>query len=323
MGDSAVSLFSIVVPAYNEAENIVELHRELTAALAQNGLAYEVVYVDDGSTDSTPKTLLGIYNVDSHVKVIRHRRNMGQTEALTTGFKNAVGDVIVTIDADLQHDPKDIERVIEPITGGRADAVIGWRAIREESLLGRTVPSRLMNWLGRRLLGLQIHDFGCGLKAYKTECVRNVIVEGEGHLYLPAAVAVRGYRVSEVKINDRGRGSGSSKFGASVMRRQFLDLVFFWFLLRYWRRPMHFFGSVGLALVLVGIVAGVVQVLRFLLYNPTTLMTPLLLLAFFLTLAGIQFISTGILFEILMRPHGRSFEVQPEFVLSHETSSRN
>lgn len=306
-----------MVPAYNEEENIEPLHDELTSALAKLGFPYEVVYVDDGSTDSTFERLKGIYDHDSNVKVIKHRRNFGQTEALVTGFKNAKGDVIMTIDADLQHDPEDIGALLEPILNG-ADAVIGWRTRRKESFLTRTLPSRIANLLGRKLLGVEIHDFGCGLKAYRAECVRNVIVEGEGHLYLPAAVAARGYKISEVRINDRPRTSGSSKFGGSMMRRQFLDLVFFWFLVRYWRRPLHFFGTIGLVFLLMGMIAAAVQLIRFLLYNPTTLMTPLLLLAAFLALAGIQLISIGILFEVQMRPHGRSFEIEPALILSHE-----
>jgi len=306
-----------VVPVYNEEHNVEQLHDELTEALPQIGLPYEIIYVDDGSTDSTYTRLVSVYDTDRHATVIRHRRNLGQTQALLTGFKHANGDVIVTIDADLQHDPKDMSKILQPILDG-ADAAIGWRVHRKESFLGRTVPSRIMNFFARRLLELEIHDFGCGLKAYRAECVRNVVVEGEGHLYLPAAVAVRGFKVTEVKIGDRERASGSSKFGARVMRRQFLDLIFFWFLVRYGRRPLHFFGSIGLVFLFLGIGAGVVQALRFLFYNPTTLMTPLLLLAVFLTLAGIQFITTGILFEIEMRPHARTFETQPVTILSHE-----
>jgi glycosyltransferase involved in cell wall biosynthesis len=320
LADAKISLISVIVPVYNEEESIGRLHRELNSALPSLGFPYELIYVDDGSTDSTFARLEELFESDSHVRVLKHRRNFGQTEALVSGFKNAQGDVIVTIDADLQHDPRDMRMLLELISEG-ADAVIGWRINRQESFLRRTIPSRVANFLGRRLLGIELHDLGCGLKAYKAECVRNVIVEGDGHLFLPAAVAVRGYKVAEVKINDRPRGAGSSKFGASTMRRQFLDLIFFWFLLRYWRRPLHFFGTVGLALLLFGIAAGVVQVLRFFLYNPTTLMTPLLLLAAFLVLAGIQFVTTGILFEIEMRPHARTFEIQPAITLSHERAS--
>lgn len=311
-----------MVPAYNEESNIGQLHQELRGALSKIGYQYEVVYVDDGSSDSTFARLEAIFRGDDHVTVIRHRRNFGQTEALVTGIKNAKGDVIVTIDADLQHDPADMDKLLGQILQG-ADAVIGWRTHREESFLTRTVPSRFANFLGRRLLGVEIHDFGCGLKVYRAECVRDVVVEGEGHLFLPAAVASRGYKVVEVKISDRARGSGSSKFGLNMMRRQLLDLVFFWFLVKYWRRPLHFFGSVGGGLILLGLAAGLVQLLRFVFLNPTTLMTPLLLMAAFLTLMGIQFISIGILFEVQMRPHHRVFEIKPAIVLSRENDSQS
>jgi glycosyltransferase involved in cell wall biosynthesis len=306
-----------VVPAYNEEDNIGQLHQELCEALSKLCYPYEVVYVDDGSLDSTFARLEAIFRDDDHVRVIGHRRNFGQTEALLTGIKNAKGDVIVTIDADLQHDPADIGRLLGRILEG-PDVVIGWRMHRRESFLTRTVPSRLANFLGRKLLGVDIHDFGCGLKAYRAECVRDVVVEGEGHLFLPAAVAARGYKVVEVKISDRARGSGSSKFGLNMMRRQLLDLLFFWFIVRYWRRPLHFFGSIGGGLVLLGLLAGLVQILRFVFLSPTTLMTPLLLMAAFLTLIGIQFISLGILFEVQMRPHQRVFEIKPAIILSRD-----
>lgn len=312
-----ISFLSVVVPTYNEEENVEQLHSGLALALSKLGLPYEVIYVDDSSTDSTFGKLERIYKDDDRVKVIRHRRNLGQTEALVTGFKNAKGDVIVTIDADLQHDPADIGKLLEQILQG-ADAVIGWRTNRRESFLTRTIPSRLANFLGRTLLGVEIHDFGCGLKAYGAECIRDIIVEGEGHLFLPAAVAARGYKVVEVKISDRVRGSGSSKFGLNMMRRQVLDLIFFWFLVRYWRRPLHFFGTIGIVLMVLGLIAGVVQLLRFVFLNPTTLMTPLLLMATFLVLIGIQFISLGLLFEVEMRPHARVFDTRPAIILSHE-----
>ena len=319
-----ISLLSVVVPVYNEEGNIEQLHSELTEVLpdiVRRPSSYEILYVDDGSTDSTFPKLEQIYQKDRHVRIIRHHANRGQTAALLTGFRNALGDVIVTIDADLQHDPRDIGRVVEPLLNG-SDAVIGWRMRRKESFFGRTAPSRVANFLGRRLLGVQIHDFGCGLKAYKAECLRNVTVEGEGHLFLPAAVALRGYRLSEVKVTDRGRASGLSKFGRSMMARQFIDLVFFWFLVKYWRQPLLLFGSLGIGLLIIGICAGIIQLLRLFLYHPPSLMTPLTLLAVFLALAGLQFLSFGILLEFQMRPHAISLEVQPATILSHDEENR-
>jgi glycosyltransferase involved in cell wall biosynthesis len=309
----------VVVPVHNEERNLEQLHKELASALSAIGYPYEIVWVEDGSTDSSYSRLKNIFAVDLHSRVVKHRKNLGQTQALVTAFRYARGDVIVTIDADLQHDPQDISKLLEQILAG-ADAVIGWRTYRKESLIRRTIPSRIMNVAARRLLGLDIHDFGCGLKAYRAECIRDAIVEGEGHLYLPAAVGMRGYKVVEVKIKDRKRALGSSKIGVSIMHRQLLDLIFFWFVVRYWRRPLHFFGSIGLAFLGLGVLLGVSQLLRFFFYSPTTLMTPLSLMAAFLALAGIQFMTTGVLFEMMMRPPGRSLEVTPAVILSHDES---
>ncbi|GAH96900.1 unnamed protein product, partial [marine sediment metagenome] len=236
---------SVVIPIYNEAKNVENLYEKLEEVLSKLDKSYEVLLVDDGSTDGTTDKLAKIHKRNPKYKIIQFRRNYGQTAAISAGFDYSIGDVIVTIDADLQNDPKDIPKILKKMEDGY-DVVSGWRKERKDPFLTRIVPSKIANWLVSILAGIHLHDYGCTLKAYSKDVAKNVQLYGEMHRYIPALASWIGINVTEVPVSHHERKFGKSKYGISRTPRVILDLITLKFLLSYSTRPIQIFGSLGI-----------------------------------------------------------------------------
>jgi glycosyltransferase involved in cell wall biosynthesis len=296
-----------VVPLYNEAANVTALYVRLTQVMVGLDEPYEIVFVDDGSADHTPKTLYAIYESDSRVRVVTLRRNFGQTAALKAGFDEARGDIIISMDGDLQHDPEEIPSFVAKIDEGY-DIVSGWRAQRRDRWLTRRLPSRIANWMMAKLSGVALHDFGTTFKAYRRETIQNVQLYGELHRFIPALAAWSGARITELPINNPPRQNGKSNYGLSRTLHVFLDLLSTKFLLDYSTRPLHFFGPLGLLATGAGTFIGCFLAFqKLVLHKEITLQYgPLLFAATLLILAGIQILCLGLVAEILSRTYYES-----------------
>lgn len=297
---------SLVIPLYNEADNIEPLYAELTAALEPLGRAYEVIVVDDGSRDASFARLKAVHARDPRWRIIRFRRNFGQTAGFAAGFAAARGEIVITSDADLQNDPADIPRLLEKMAEGY-DIVSGWRVKRQEPFLSRRLPSMLANRMISWLTGVALHDYGCSLKAYRREVVKNVRLYGELHRFIPALASWMGVTVAEIPVNDRPRRFGKSKYGLSRTLRVLLDLITVRFMLGYATRPLQVFGRLGLAAAGLGLLAGLYLTFVKLVLGQNIGTRPLLLLAVLLLILGVQMISMGLLAEMITRTY---FEVQ-------------
>jgi glycosyltransferase involved in cell wall biosynthesis len=298
-----VPKFSIVVPLHNEQENITELYDRLKAVMEAAGQVFELVFVDDGSRDHTFHLLQEIAAVDSRVVVVQLRRNFGQTSALAAGFDHAKGEFVIAMDGDLQHDPEDIPRFLEKLDEGY-DIVSGWRKVRVDNLVMRRLPSRCANWLMSKLSGVNLHDFGTTFKAYRRELIEQVPLYGEGqHRFIPALASWYGARICEIPIKNVVRDKGKSHYGISRTVRVFFDLITIRFLLRYLTRPLHFFGSVGMAAIAGGAAIGFWMMLLKLFSNVNVMDQhgPLLLLAAVMIVAGVQLLALGLLGELQVR----------------------
>jgi glycosyltransferase involved in cell wall biosynthesis len=296
---------SVIIPVYNEAPNLAELHRELTDTLAASARTYELLFIDDGSTDEGFQILAGIQARDARVRVVRFRRNFGQTAAFSAGFALARGRVIVTSDGDRQNDPRDIPALVSRLDDG-FDIVCGWRRDRKDTWLTRRLPSKIANWLISRATGVELHDYGCSLKAFRSEVVKPLRLYGEMHRFIPAIASEYGVNVSEMVVNHRARTQGQSKYGLSRTVRVILDLLTVKFLLRYSTRPLQIFGLLGL---IMGSVGGLV--LAYLSYvrlfgNQALSDRPLLLFGILLVFTGVQLLSVGLLAELQARTYHES-----------------
>ncbi len=294
--------YSIVVPFHNEQENVTALYDRLKAVMEAGGEPFEMVFVDDGSSDGTFRLLQEIAAVDSRVVVVKLRRNFGQTSALAAGFDHAVGEYILAMDGDLQHHPEDIPLFLEKIAEGY-DIVSGWRKVRVDNFWLRRLPSRVANWLMARLSGVDIHDFGTTFKAYRRELLDQVPLYGELHRFIPALASWHGAAICEVPIKNVVRERGNSHYGLSRTFRVFFDLITIRFLLRYLSRPLHFFGTVGmLGLVAGGGVAAWLAAQK-ILYQVHVMEQhgPLMIFAAVLILAGVQMLALGLLGEMQVR----------------------
>lgn len=297
---------SVVVPLYNEEECVDELHRQITAALEPTGLQYEIVIVDDGSRDRSFERLAALHERDPHLKVVRFRRNFGQTAAFSAGFDRASGRVVITMDADLQNDPADIPLLLQKIEEGY-DIVSGWRLDRKDAFVSRKLPSMVANRLISKVTRVSLHDYGCSLKAYRLEVVKNINLYGELHRFIPAVASWMGVRVAEVPVNHRARQFGRSKYGTLVRSMKvFLDLLTVSFLLSYSTRPIHIFGGLGLASFALGFLIGAYLTVIKLMYGAALAERPLLLLAMLLVMVGVQLITMGLLGELVVRTYHES-----------------
>ena len=319
-------MISVVVPVHDEERSVEPLYEELRAALEPLGRRWEAVFVDDGSTDGSLGALTRLHTTAPNVKVVRLRRNFGKAAALAAGFRHAGGDVVVTIDADLQDDPAEIPRLLAKLDEG-FDLVSGWKAQRRDPL-SRRIPSRIFNGVVGRVSGLRLHDLNCGLKAYRADVVRNLRIYGELHRFLPVLAHDRGYRVAELPVNHRPREHGKSRYGVERYFRGFLDFLTVWFMGRYRHRPLHLFGGLGLTLGALGaILLTYLTVLK--LSGEAIGHRPLLTLGVLLVVVGLQFFSLGLLSELITSHHeergGSADDLHVEEVLAprmHEHASR-
>jgi len=302
---------SVVLPVYNEAGNLETFIPELSGVLRGLGRSYEIIAVDDGSTDASVTTLRRLKEQEPHLRIIRFRRNFGQTAGFTAGFDLARGEVVITMDADGQNDPADIPKLLEIMEEGEYDIVSGWRHERKEPFLSRRLPSMLANRIIAKSTGVVLHDYGCSLKIYHWEVAKNVKLYGELHRFIPALASEMGVRVVEVPVNDRPRRYGKSKYNLSKTVRVVLDLLTITFLLNYMARPMQFFGLAGLASGGVGFLLGLYLTFLKLIIGLPIGDRPLLLLAILLMILGVQFAMMGLLGELLSRTY---FEVQKKTI---------
>jgi len=293
---------SVVIPIYNEADNVERLYKSLEEVLSKLDKNYEVLLIDDGSTDGTTDKLAEIHERNPKYKVIQFRRNYGQTAAMSAGFDYSAGNVIVTIDADLQNDPKDIPKILEKMEEGY-DVVSGWRKERKDPFLTRKVPSKIANWLVSILAGIHLHDYGCTLKAYSKDVVKNVQLYGEMHRYIPALASWIGINVTEIPVSHHKRKFGKSKYGLSRTPRVILDLITLKFLLSYSTRPIQIFGSIGIITAFLGFLIALFLSYVKLVQKQSIGDRPLLLLAVLLIFLGFQFISMGLLGELVVRTY--------------------
>jgi glycosyltransferase involved in cell wall biosynthesis len=293
---------SVVIPCCNEEPNLRPLYEELAAVL--DGLAgtSEIIFVDDGSTDGGYEVLRELARRDARVRLIRMRRNFGQTAAMAAGFAHASGDMVVTMDADRQNDPRDIPRMLDKIREGH-DLVAGWRADRQDAWLSRRLPSRVANALISWTTDVKLHDYGCTLKAMQRDVAKGISLYGEMHRFIPAIASWMGVRIAELKVNHRPRVAGKSKYGISRTFRVMLDLITVKFLLSYGGRPIHFFGFPGLAATLIGGSVTAWLVFERMFLGVALGNRPLLLLSVLLLLVGVQFIGLGLLAELQVRTY--------------------
>ena len=296
---------SIVIPLLNEEESLAELYQWLTKVLTLNRFSYEIIFVDDGSTDGSWRVIMQLAEKDAQVRGIRFLRNYGKSQALHAGFKAAEGEVVITMDADLQDSPDEIPALYEMITKDNYDLVSGWKKKRYDSVLAKNLPSKLFNWAARKTSGLTLHDFNCGLKAYKKEVVKNVEVSGEMHRYIPVLAKNAGFRrITEKEVQHQARKYGVTKFGMSRFINGFLDLITISFLSHFGKRPMHFFGALGVLMFFIGFLFSAYLGIDKLFINPNGRLIadrPQFYLALTTMLIGTQFFIAGFLGEIILK----------------------
>jgi glycosyltransferase involved in cell wall biosynthesis len=304
---------SVIVPVYNERENLDELARRLLAVLDDSHEDYEVIFVDDGSTDGSAEVLERLTTSDTRLKLVQFRRNFGQTAALAAGFDFAGGDIMIASDADLQNDPADIPSVLAKLREGN-DVVSCWRRDRKDPWLRRRLPSKLANWLIARISGVRLHDFGCTLRGYRRDVVEHIRLYGEMHRFIPIYASWAGARVVEIPVRHHPRRSGASKYGLSRTYKVVLDLITVKLLGSYSTKPMYFFGSIGLLSCAAGLFFAAWTLLDKFLNEVRAHKNPLLLLAVFLVLLGVQFILMGLVAELLIRTYFESQGKTPYIV---------
>jgi glycosyltransferase involved in cell wall biosynthesis len=290
---------SVVIPTFNEEENIVPLYEELTEVLQGQSETYEILFVDDGSTDQTFLRIHGLHEKDNHVRAVRLRKNVGQSAAMLAGFDHARGHIVVTMDADQQNDPHDIPKVLDELAKGY-DVICGWRWNRKDTL-PKKATSKVANRLRNLLTDEPVHDSGCTLKAFRCESLEDLELYGEMHRYIPAMLSWKGYRIGEVKTNHRPRVRGKTKYNWKRLSKGFLDLLLVTFWQKYSARPIHVFGGLGLILATAGIILGAYLSWERLAYNHPLANRPMLLLAILMVLVGVQFVVSGVMADIMLK----------------------
>ncbi len=295
---------SVVVPLLNEQDNIGPLYEQITQTLSPEH-GYEIVFVDDGSTDKSFDVMAGLQRQDEKVRIIRFRKNFGQTAALSAGFDHARGDIVVAMDGDLQNDPADIPRMLEKLDEGY-DVVSGWRKKRQDNAFTRLIPSKVANWLISRLTGVRLHDYGCTLKAYRREVLVQTQLYGEMHRFIPAIASWSGARIAEMVVNHRPRTAGEAKYGLGRTWKVVLDLITVNFLGSFSTKPIYVFGGLGLMSAVGSILLGLIVIYQKVNFGTDMSGNPLLLLTGVLIIAAIQFILMGLLAELLVRTYHES-----------------
>jgi len=291
---------SVVIPLYDEEASLKELHQQLRQTLGRMNIRYELLFIDDGSTDKSFQVLRDLKRFDHHhVKIVRFRRNFGKSAALAVGFEKAQGNYVITMDADLQDDPSEIPSLIKKLEEGY-DLVSGWKKIRKDPIT-KTIPSRFFNFVTSVMTGIKIHDFNCGLKAYRNEVVKTVSVYGELHRFVPVLAHNEGYKVGEMAVQHHPRRFGKTKFGVGRFWKGFLDLVTVLFTTRYFRRPLHLFGFWGMVTALAGLLIDGWLAVDWALGKTALSNRPLFLVGVLLMIVGIQFVSIGLLGEMISK----------------------
>jgi glycosyltransferase involved in cell wall biosynthesis len=312
--EETAPMLSVVVPFFNEQDNVLPMLERLVAELEKIGEPYEIIAIDDGSTDATFDKLRECFACYERLRVVSFRRNFGQTAALSAGINLARGHIVVTMDGDLQNDPADIRTLLDKINEGY-DIVSGWRTSRKERLLDRRLPSRLANWLISTISRVKLHDYGCTLKAYVRDVVKNLNLYGDMHRFIPAIASQMGARIAEVPVSDSPRRAGRSKYGLSRTYKVILDLLTLKFMLTFFHRPMLLFGVLGTLSFLGGLgLAVYALVVRLILLQPISGRPLLTLVPFFLIIVGLIFISFGLQFEMMMRVYHES-QKKPTYVI--------
>ena len=299
-------LISIVIPLLNEEGSLKELVEKIKTAMQKLGGNYEIIFIDDGSTDNSFNVLKTLKQQNRRINVIRFRRNYGKSAALMVGFKKAAGEFVVTMDADLQDDPNEIPELHKKIKIG-FDVVSGWKRKRYDPL-SKTIPSKFFNWVTKIMTGVKIHDFNCGLKIYRSDVVKSVNIYGELHRYIPVLAHWQGFRISELAVQHHKRKFGVTKFGASRFVRGFLDLITVLFTTRYITRPLHLFGVWGMVSFLIGIGIDAVLIMEWFLGLTSLGNRPLFLVGLILIIVGVQFISLGLLGELIVKGQQKETE---------------
>jgi glycosyltransferase involved in cell wall biosynthesis len=296
---------SVVVPVYNEVESIPRLIEAIATTLQDSQIDYEILCVDDGSRDGSTDLLKHKAEQRSDLRAVLFRRNYGQTAAMAAGFKYAQGQVVITMDGDLQNDPTDIPRLLAKLNEGY-DLVSGWRKERQDAALTRLLPSKIANWVIGRVTGVRLHDYGCSLKAYRAELIADMNLYGELHRFLPALAFIEGARIAEMPVQHHARQFGKSKYGLGRTFRVLMDLLTIFFMKKFLTRPMHVFGLFGLGSLGLGVLVGLYLTFLKLALGQSIGDRPLLILAVLLILAGIQLFSVGLLAEVSMRTYHES-----------------
>ena len=319
MNDLEQPQLSVVIPVFNEEGSLQKLHDEIVAALLDNN--YEIIYIDDGSTDKSFSILTDIHKKTPHVRLIRFRRNFGQTAALSAGFKYARGKIIVPLDADGQNDPADIPQLIQKLDQG-FDIVSGWRKDRRDNPVTRTFPSQIANWMIGKITGVKLHDYGCTLKAYRAESLKPIRLYGEMHRFIPALARWGGEKVTEMPVNHRPRTTGKTKYGLNRTFKVVLDLITIKFLASFSTKPIYIFGGLGFLCFLGSFVSGVTVLAMKLITDYSMNKNPLLIVSLMLMTASIQFILMGLLAEIMVRTYHESQD-RPTYIIETIVESEN
>lgn len=311
MSENALKTISLVIPCYNEEENLDKLYSEINQIAAQMpDYSFEIIFVDDGSKDKSPQILRELAGQDQRVKTIIFHRNTGQTAAMSCGIKLATGDIIIPMDADLQNDPADIPRFLEKINQGYS-CVSGWRKNRKDKLILRKIPSWIANAMISLMTGVHLHDYGCSLKSYRRDIIQDVELYGEMHRFIPAYAAWSGAKVTEIVVNHRPRVAGMSKYGISRVFKVVLDLIVVKFLMKYFNKPMHFFGAVGFTSLALGGIAELAALYLKIFLGISLILTPLPIVGAMFIIVGVQLIMSGLLAEVLMRTYYSSGSKMP------------
>ena len=309
---------SIVIPLLNEEESLQELYDWIANVMRSNQFSYEILFIDDGSTDGSWQLILRLAELDPNVKGIRFQRNFGKSQALHAGFKSAQGDVIITMDADLQDNPEEIPELYKMITIDGFDLISGWKKKRYDSVLSKNMPSKLFNWAARKTSGVRLHDFNCGLKAFNHDVIKNIEVSGEMHRYIPVLAKNAGFsNIGEKIVQHQARKHGKTKFGMERFINGFLDLITIWFVSKFGKRPMHLFGALGVLMFIIGLGFAVYLGIDKLFINPTgRLITerPQFFIALTAMIIGTQLFLSGFLGEILVR----SRKNESRYIISEE-----
>lgn len=299
---------SIIIPLLNEEESLQELQQWIAKVMAENNFSYEVVFIDDGSTDNSWDTIEQLAAQNPNIKGIRFQKNYGKSQALHAGFAKAQGDVIITMDADLQDSPDEIPELYNMVTKQDFDLISGWKKKRYDSVVAKNLPSKLFNWAARKTSGVKLNDFNCGLKAYKNIVVKNIEVSGEMHRYIPVLAKNAGFaKIGEKVVIHQARKYGTSKFGMSRFVNGFLDLITIWFLSRFGKRPMHLFGALGAIMFMIGLGSalyiGIVKLIHLANNEKAILITanPWFYIALTTMIIGTQLFLAGFLGEIILR----------------------